>query len=116
MGFSLNFRSLRAALLCALLGLTMPALKAAAEDGPSSGVMFFHGTVTEVTGKHLIVSRTLVGHAPEKHKLLTNKKTKFNRILHVKAKVTVKYERRSEGDIALDIHVHPPPAHLQFSN
>lgn len=78
--------------------------------------MFFHGTVTQIDSTHVTVSRTIVGRAPESHTFLTNRKTKYSRSLHVKANVTVRYERLPEGDIALDIQVHSRPAHMQFSD
>jgi hypothetical protein len=118
MSFPQNCRLARAALLCGLVILNALGRDAgsANQAASPSTAMFFHGTVTQINSTHVTVSRAIVGRAPETHTFLTNKKTKMNRILHIKAKVTVRYEHLPEGDIALDIQVHPRPAHMQFSD
>ncbi len=69
---------------------------------------FFAGTVTELDAQHIRVSRTLVGHAPENRSFLINEHTKMNRSsVKVKSRVTVRYRRMPEGDIALEVQVRP---------
>jgi len=67
---------------------------------------FFAGTVTSLDEQHITVSRTLVGHSPENRTFLINPDTKLNRAaLKVKSRVTVRYQRMAEGDLALEIQI-----------
>jgi hypothetical protein len=68
---------------------------------------FFAGTVTAITDDQIIVSRTIVGHPPDTRTFELTPKTKLNRNLcKTDAKVTVRYQRLSEGNVALQVLVH----------
>ena len=69
---------------------------------------FFAGTLTTVDAEHIIVSRRLVGKAPESRTFLMQSKTKTNRALKPKQRVTVRYQHLPEGDIALEVLVRQP--------
>jgi len=70
---------------------------------------FFAGTVTGLDEQHVTISRALVGRAPETRTFQINGKTKWNKVaLKVKARVTVRYQHLPEGDLALEIQIHPP--------
>jgi hypothetical protein len=66
---------------------------------------FFAGMVTALDGQHIVVSRTLVGKAPETRTFLIQAKTKLSRALHPKQRVTVRYQHLPEGDVALEVQV-----------
>ncbi|MGA8030249.1 MAG: hypothetical protein WB992_24160 [Bryobacteraceae bacterium] len=69
---------------------------------------FFAGTVTALDDQHITVSRTLVGRAPEARTFIVNTGTKLNKAaLKVKSRVTVRYQHLPEGDVALEIQIHP---------
>lgn len=69
---------------------------------------FFAGTVTAITDKQITVSRTLVGHPPDTRIFQLTPKTKLNRnSCKVNTKVTVRYQHLPEGDVALQVLVHP---------
>jgi hypothetical protein len=69
---------------------------------------FFAGTVTAITDDQLIVSRTIVGHQPDTRTFQLTPKTKLNRsVCKPDAKVTVRYQRLPEGNVALQVLVHP---------
>jgi hypothetical protein len=69
---------------------------------------FFAGTVTKVDEKQVVVSRRLVGKAPESRTFLIQDKTKVSRTLKPKQRVTVRYQHLPEGDVALEIQVRQP--------
>ncbi len=74
---------------------------------PAVRAQFFAGSVTEVDDQHITVSRTLVGHAPEKRTFLISGKTRMRKsLLALNARVTVRYQHLPEGDVALEIQVH----------
>jgi hypothetical protein len=69
---------------------------------------FFAGSVIEVDQKYIKVSRTLVGRPTETRTFVVNAGTKMNKnALKAKVRVTVRYKRMPEGDIALEIQVRP---------
>jgi hypothetical protein len=68
---------------------------------------FFGGTVTALDGAHITVSRSLPGKSPEHHTFLINLKTKMSKAVKVKSRVTVRYRRLPEGDVALEIQLRP---------
>jgi len=76
---------------------------------PAPRLQFFAGTVTALDKQHITVSRTLVGRAPESRTFAITAKTKWNKeALRVKTRVTVRYQHLPEGDVALEIQIHPP--------
>jgi hypothetical protein len=78
---------------------------------PPPKPQFFAGTVTTVDSEHIIVSRTLVGKAPETRTFLIRAKTKLSKSVRPKQRVTVRYQHLPEGDVALEVQVrlqHPP--------
>lgn len=85
-----------------------PAAPAAPVSEPKA--QFFAGTVTTVDATHIVVSRTLVGKAPESRTFLLQPKTKTNRALKIKQRVTVRYRHLPEGDVALEVLVKQPRA------
>lgn len=61
-----------------------------------------------ITGDQITVSRTLVGHQPDTRTFQLTPKTKLNRAnCKLNAKVTVRYQHLPEGNIALQVLVHP---------
>lgn len=79
-----------------------------ASPQPPPRPQFFAGTVTDLNDQHVTISRSLVGKAPETRTFMINAKTKLNRsALKVKSRVTVRYQHLSEGDVALEIQIHP---------
>ena len=76
---------------------------------PLTKAQFFAGTVTALDEMHITVSRTLVGHAPESRNFSITKKTKLSKSVRVKSRVTVRFRREAEEDVALEIQVHSQP-------
>lgn len=74
-------------------------------DTTPAKAQFFAGTVTKLDPKYIIVSRTLVGKAPESRTFLIQSKTKMGRSVRLKQRVTVRYERLPEGDVALEVQI-----------
>ncbi len=72
---------------------------------PARG-QFFAGTVIALSPGRITVARTTVGRPPEKRNFLINAATKLSRSLSVRSRVTVRYRRLPEGDVALEIRVH----------
>ena len=69
---------------------------------------FFAGSVVEIAQDHIKVSRTLVGRPTETRTFVVNAGTKMNKnAVKAKTRVTVRYKRMPEGDIALEIQVRP---------
>ena len=69
---------------------------------------FFAGIVMELDQQHIKVSRTLVGRSPEIRTFLVNPSTKMNQnSVKINARVTVRYRRQAEGDIAIEIQLRP---------
>jgi hypothetical protein len=80
-------------------------------DPPAASprAQFFAGTVTDVSSGHVTVSRTLFGHPPEIRTFLINTKTKSNRTVRVRSRVTVRYVSMPDGDVAIEIQVRSQP-------
>jgi len=69
---------------------------------------FFAGSVIEIGQDHIKVSRTLVGRPTETRTFVVNASTKMNKnAVKARTRVTVRYKRMPEGDIALEIQVRP---------
>jgi hypothetical protein len=88
-----------------------------APPAPAPRPQFFAGTVTAITDDQIIVSRTIVGHQPDTRTFQITPKTKLNReICKPDAKVTVRYQRLPQGNVALQVLVHreskPADKHL----
>jgi hypothetical protein len=76
---------------------------------PPAHAQFFAGTVVELDANHIRVTRTLVGRPTESRSFAINATTKMNRAaIKLHNRVTVRYKRLPEGDVALEIQ--PPPA------
>ncbi len=77
-------------------------------QAPPPRPQFFAGSVMEVDQQHIKVSRTLVGRPTETRTFVINAGTKMNKVaVKAKARVTVRYKRLPEGDIALEIQIRP---------
>jgi hypothetical protein len=75
---------------------------------PAARPQFFAGTVVELDGSHIKVTRTLVGRPTESRSFAINPATKMNKAatkLH--NRVTVRYRHVNEGDVALEIQPRP---------
>ena len=102
-------------LAAALLFLLLPCLSAQVLDRrvlqpvsaqkPKS--QFFAGVVTGLSPGLVVVSRTIPGRSPERRTFLVNKGTKMPRGLRLRSRVTVRFQRLIEGDIALEIQLRP---------
>jgi hypothetical protein len=86
--------------------LAQPAEYQAAPAPPKP--QFFAGIVTDLSSERVTVSRSLFGRPPEKRTFLIGPKTKLNRPLKMKARVTVRYRHLPEGDVALEVQVRSP--------
>jgi len=81
---------------------------ATAPPAPPPRQQFFAGTITAITNEQITVSRTLVGHQPDTRSFQLTPKTKLNKAnCKVNTKVTVRYQHLPQGDIALQVLVHP---------
>ena|SRR5690348_8982818 len=93
-----------------LVGGTLP-LRAQNPDAPAPAPkpQFFGGTVTELDDAHIKVSRKLVGRPLESRTFVIDANTRMNKAaIHIKGRVTVRYQRRPEGDLALEVQARPP--------
>jgi hypothetical protein len=69
---------------------------------------FFAGTVVELDASHIKVARTLVGRPTESRNFAINAATKMNKsVIKLHSRVTVRYKRMPEGDVALEIQPRP---------
>jgi hypothetical protein len=76
--------------------------------GPPTKPQFFAGSVTELNESHITVSRKLVGRSRESRTFLIDAKTKMNKTgIKVKSRVTVRYQRSPDGDLALEVQARP---------
>lgn len=101
-------------LACGLIGA---AVQNSASAGPSAQpapspaaprAQFFAGTVVELDATHIKVTRTLVGRPTESRSFALGPTTKLNKaVIKLHSRVTVRYKRMPEGDVALEIQ--PPP-------
>jgi hypothetical protein len=92
-----------------LLGLIRLSEAASDPQPAAPKAQFFAGTVTNIDSGHVTVSRTLFGHPPEIRTFLINPKTKTNRIVRVRSRVTVRYQSLRDGDVAIEIQVRSQP-------
>jgi hypothetical protein len=99
------------ACLAAVLFLRSPvAIPAQNPESPApvAKPQFFGGTLTELDENHIKVSRKLVGRPLESRTFLIDANTRMNKAaIHVKSRVTVRYRRRPEGDLALEVQARP---------
>lgn len=77
---------------------------------------FFAGVVTRLSPGLVVVSRTIPGRAPEHRTFLITPKTKMAHGLRLRLRVTVRFQRMIEGDIALEIQVRPKPVRPAAAN
>lgn len=77
------------------------------EAAPLPKPQFFGGTVTALDARRITVSRASPGKSPEHRTFLINSKTKMNKSVKVRTRVTVRYRHLPEGDIALEIQIRP---------
>lgn len=82
-----------------------PPDSASPEPAPKPKPQFFAGTLTQVLSDRIVVSRKLLGKAPESKTFLLQASTKTNRPLKAKQRVTVRYEHQDETDVALEVLV-----------
>lgn len=66
---------------------------------------FFSGNVVELSADRVAVSRTILGKAPEKRTFTITPDTKVEGKMKNRSRVTVRYTRSDEGDVALSILV-----------
>jgi hypothetical protein len=75
---------------------------------PPAHPQFFAGTVVELDAHHIKVTRTLVGRPTETRSFGINGSTKMNKsAIKLHNRVTVRYKRLPEGDLALEIQPRP---------
>jgi hypothetical protein len=93
-----------------LIGGPLPILAQNPDaPAPPAKPQFFGGTVTELDETHIKVSRKLVGRPLESRTFTIDANTKMNKAaIHIKGRVTVRYRRGPEGDLALEVQVRPP--------
>jgi hypothetical protein len=87
---------------------TQPVEEPAPDQSPAlPKAQFFGGTVTALDGAHITVSRSSPGKSPEHRTFVITVKTKMSKAVKVKSRVTVRYRRLPEGDVALEIQLRP---------
>jgi len=75
---------------------------------PPAHAQFFAGVVVELDENHIKVTRTLVGRPTESHSFAISATTKMNKAaIKLHNRVTVRYKRLPEGDVALEIQPRP---------
>jgi hypothetical protein len=80
----------------------------AAQTPPTPHPQFFAGTVVELDSNHVKVARTLIGRPTESRSFTINASTKMNKsAIKLHSRVTVRYRRLPEGDVALEIQPRP---------
>jgi hypothetical protein len=81
----------------------------AAQPSPATPrPQFFAGTVVELDASHIKVTRTVVGRPTESRSFAINAATKMNKsVIKLHNRVTVRYKRLPEGDVALEIQPRP---------
>lgn len=77
------------------------------QSSPLPKAQFFGGTVTELDGRHITVSRASPGKSPEHRTFVINVKTKLSKAVKVRSHVTVRYRHLPEGDVALEVLIRP---------
>jgi hypothetical protein len=68
---------------------------------------FFGGTVTQLDASHITISRTPAGKPPEHRTFLITAKTKITKSVKLRSRVTVRYQHSADGDVALEVRLHP---------
>jgi len=96
-------------LLLAVQNSTNGSLSPQAAPTPTiPHAQFFAGTVVELDATHIKVARTLVGRPTESRSFTLVSMTKMNKsIVKLHSRVTVRYKRMPEGDVALEIQPRP---------
>jgi hypothetical protein len=85
-----------------------PVTVAEVAPQPPAKPQFFAGSLVEIDEQHVKVSRMLIGRPNQVRIFRIDAKTKINRAsMKVKARVTVRYLRLPDGDIALEIQLRP---------
>jgi len=85
-----------------------PSPQPAPSSPPIPHAQFFAGTVMELDNTHIKVARTLVGRPTESRSFNLTPTTKMNKsIVKLHSRVTVRYKRMPEGDVALEIQPRP---------
>lgn len=91
------------------LALLTPSYGSAQEQPPPAksepNYEFFSGTVEEVNDTKITVSRVLPGKPTETRSFLINPETKVEGRPRAKARVTVGFETKDDGDVAIRIIV-----------
>jgi hypothetical protein len=73
------------------------------KDGPKSEPSYddtFSGPIVELSATKITVSRSILGRPAEKHTFLIKSDTRIEGRLRVRAKVTVGFVSKDDGDIA----------------
>ncbi|HSU33344.1 MAG TPA: hypothetical protein VLJ11_19105 [Bryobacteraceae bacterium] len=99
----------------AFLCLWLPCISAHVLNGnvlqsistPKPKSQFFAGVVTGLSPGLVVVSRTIPGRPPEHRTFLVTPQTKRPGGLRLRLRVTVRFQRLIEGDVALEIQVRP---------
>jgi hypothetical protein len=96
-------------LFCGILGLAqISPSDQTAPPPPPPRPQFFAGTVVELDQQHIRVTRTLVGRPTENRNFVINAATKMNKTaVKLHSRITVRYRRQPEGDVALEIQLRP---------
>ena len=90
------------------LGPAMALAQSPESFSPPAKPQFFAGIVAELDESHIKVARKLVGRALESHSFVIDSKTRMNKgAIKLKSRVTVRYRRRPEGDLALEVQLRP---------
>ena len=90
-----------------VLGSSVPASIAQEQADPQqkSEATFFSGNVVSVSADKVTVARRTLGLTTVTRVFLRNENTQVEGNLQAKARVTVKFEKTDEGDLALRIIV-----------
>ena len=110
----IRFRAMQLAGVLLFCSAAFGALQAVTSDPappaapPPPHAQFFAGTVVELDTQHVKVTRTLVGRPTEIRSFAINASTKMNKTaIKLRSRVTVRYKRLPEGDVALEIQPRP---------
>ncbi len=87
--------------------LTLPAFGQESPTNAQPEDQFFSGTVTELSAEKVTVGRTVLGKASATRAFLITPETRVEGKLRVKARVTVRFLTKDEGDQAVHIIVRP---------
>jgi hypothetical protein len=103
-------QSRRAALLCLWVAVFAPGWGQEPPPPPEPNYAFFSGIVEEFSDSRITVSRVLPGKPTETRSFVINSGTKVEGRIQDKARVTVGFETRDDGDVAVRIIVRPQKA------